>query len=119
MDQNLNISTNLAFTAPISNSLLENLFLEGYQNDRLLYKILYKIRNNIRFSNEITLSECKEIDGKFYNRDRLYAPDFNTLKLQILKMYHDDPSAGHPGREKNFRTYQQGPLLAFHAQLYC
>ncbi|KAI0995691.1 Transposon Tf2-9 polyprotein, partial [Podosphaera aphanis] len=83
-------------------SALESLFNEGYKTDPFPQKILGLIRNGKQSSNEISLAECAEIDNRLTYRGKLYVPDHDQLKLHILKRYHDDPSAGHPGREKTF-----------------
>ncbi|KAH0603285.1 uncharacterized protein H6S33_007607 [Morchella sextelata] len=42
------------------------------------------------------------IKGRLFYRGSIYVPDYDPLKLRILKLYHDAVSAGHPGREKIF-----------------
>ena len=45
-----------------------------------------------------------EVRGEFlYYRSRLLVPDDDELRANIVRLYHDIPAAGHPGRA---RTYQ-------------
>ena len=39
-------------------------------------------------------------EGLTYYQGRLYVPNDDNIKFEILKRYHDSPGAGHPGREK-------------------
>lgn len=43
-----------------------------------------------------------------YYEDRLYIPEDNPLRLEIIASHHDDPSAGHPGRRKTLQRLRQG-----------
>lgn len=83
-------------------SSLEKLFKEGYQNDKFPHKILSLIKNKAQHSNEISLAECTELEGKLYYREKIFVPNYDPLKIKILTLHHNDPSAGHPGREKTF-----------------
>ena len=85
-----------------SNKLLENLFSRGYERDPIPLQLLDLLTKGERHSNQISLAECTEINGRLTYRGVLYVPNYDPLKLYILKNYHDNPSAGHPGREKTF-----------------
>jgi hypothetical protein len=66
-----------------------------------------------RQSKDISLAECTEVEGRLLYRGSIYVPDYDPLKLRILKLYHDAVSAGHPGREKHLNSSFEtttGPL---------
>ncbi|KAI0993448.1 hypothetical protein K3495_g14736, partial [Podosphaera aphanis] len=102
--ENLERSLNLSTGSIAYNNLtsLPDLFDQGYNKDPFPLKTLGLIRKGERRSSEISLSECAEINGKLTYRGKLYVPDYDPLKLRILKLHHDDPASGHPGREKTF-----------------
>ncbi|KAI0994621.1 hypothetical protein K3495_g13560 [Podosphaera aphanis] len=101
-DRKLHQTTHAVVNSGISKNELESLFVDGYNVDPFPEKILQLLRRGDQYSKEISLAECEEIDMKLTYRGKTYVPDHDPLKLQILKLYHDDPSAGHPGREKTF-----------------
>jgi len=37
------------------------------------------------------------------NQQRLVIPPNDLLKRQLMKIWHDDPTAGHPGRDEMVR----------------
>lgn len=84
------------------NASLDKLFDEGYEADPFPQKIIEMRNKGKQQSKEISLAECTKDKGRLLYRGNLYVPDYDPLKLQILKLYHDAPSAGHPGREKTF-----------------
>lgn len=49
------------------------------------------------------------VDGLLTHRERIYVPPDETLRADIIKVHHDTPIAGHPGRFKTqeliTRTY--------------
>ena len=100
--EHLDLSAILMTQKNPANNSLENLFFESYQNDGFPYKILNLIKNKTRHSKEISLAECEDLEGKLVYRGKFYVPNYDPLKLKILELCHDNPSAGHPGREKTF-----------------
>ena len=43
-----------------------------------------------------------------YNeKGKIYIPDDQALHLDIVKLHHDTPIAGHPGREKTLELVQR------------
>ena len=79
---------------------LSQLFTKGYNEDPIPDKILQELRAKKQRSKLISLAECSEIDNQLFYRERKYVPDHLPLKLYLLKQYHDNPIAGHPGRAK-------------------
>ena len=52
-------------------------------------------------------SICEERDGCLYDAyRRLYIPDSNILRMEIIQKHHDSPVAGHPGYEKTIELLQ-------------
>lgn len=60
-----------------------------------------------RRSKKITLSECEERDGKLYYRGRLAIPNYNKLKLKLLRYVHDSSVSRHLGRGKTLEILQR------------
>lgn len=47
-------------------------------------------------SRKISLAEYKDNQGRLMFRDQFYVPDSDPLRLEIVRLYHDAPAAGHP-----------------------
>ena len=103
LERQLDVSaTSLTPTAQKNSPEWKDLFEMGYQNDPFPNKILGLLRNNVKHSKEISLAECTQFENKLVYRNKWYVPHYDPIKLHILKRYHNNPSAGHPGREKTF-----------------
>lgn len=76
------------------------LWKEGYDADPFPTKVLKMLEAGTRHSKDISLSECTEQDGRLLYRQRLYVPDYDPLRLDIIISHHDNPAAGHQGRAK-------------------
>ncbi|RYO77870.1 hypothetical protein DL764_010172 [Monosporascus ibericus] len=61
-----------------------------------------RFKQGIRKAFRAAKADCKAVQGRIYVRDRLFVPDDDALKLQILHRSHSAAPAGHPGR---FKTY--------------
>jgi hypothetical protein len=48
----------------------------------------------------VPMVDCSVKEGKLYFRDRMYAPQEDELRAQILYRHHSAGPAGHPGRVK-------------------
>ncbi|KAG0161061.1 hypothetical protein PDIDSM_8594 [Penicillium digitatum] len=64
-------------------STIKDLLLEAYNQDKVVQSIL-------------------EAGNYLYYRNRLYVPDNDELKAEILRLCHDKPTVGHPGRSKTY-----------------
>ncbi len=53
------------------------------------------------------LSDWKHDDGLIYFQHRLYVPLDNDLCATIVKLHHNSPVSGHPGRFKTTETIQR------------
>jgi transposase InsO family protein len=79
---------------------IATLLAEAYQVDQFPGRILRLLQNGTRQCKEISLADCKEIDGRLIYRDCIYVPDHVPLRLRLLQNHHDPPAVGHPGRAK-------------------
>jgi len=50
----------------------------------------------------IQLGQCKLRDRSLYYRDRLYVPNDDKLKAELLRLYYETPAASYPGRVKTY-----------------
>jgi hypothetical protein len=78
-----------------------------YHSDEFISEILELLRNGTRRSKKISLSECEERDGRLFFRDRLVIPKHDELIIKILRVAHDSPAGGHPGRGKTLDIIQR------------
>lgn len=83
-----------------SQPTLQELFNKGFEHDSIPHRLLKDIRNGIKQSRLLTLSDCKEENGYLLYQGRIYVPHYEPLKLQLIQNHHDSPAAGHPGRAK-------------------
>ena len=78
-----------------------------------LQEILYKIREAQRQSKEDiqdkyrfsfdsdSLAEILESDLGFVRfNEKIFVPNVGTLRTEVIELYHDHTSVGHPGRER-------------------
>ncbi|KAG0154825.1 hypothetical protein PDIDSM_395 [Penicillium digitatum] len=82
-------------------STIKDLLLEAYNQDKVVQSILEADKNASRHP-EITLADCERRGNYLYYRNRLYVPDNDELKAEILRLCHDKPTVGHPGRSKTY-----------------
>lgn len=52
----------------------------------------------------VSLSECTLRQDRVYYRDRLFVPDDEELQTSIIRLNHDPPAAGHPGKNNTYRS---------------
>jgi hypothetical protein len=87
---------------------LNRLLNDAYEADSLPNDILRMLRDGVRHSRRITLTECEDRDGRLWYRNRLYVPEYWPLRLHLRQQHHDTPVAGHPGRSKTLELlYRQ------------
>lgn len=84
------------------NAPLQKSFDKEYITDSFPQKILDLRRKDTKHSKEISLTECTELDSRLLYQECLYVPDYSPLRLRIMKLYYNAPSAGYPGYEKIF-----------------
>jgi hypothetical protein len=81
---------------------IENLLREAYEQDPLPNEILKALEDGDARHAHITLANCEKKGEYLYYLERLYVPDHDDLKAELLRLCHDSPVAGHPGRSKTY-----------------
>lgn len=104
------ISNNAIYLCPMHTTEDEDerttldLWQAGYDSDSFEEETLALLRTpGTQRSKEISLTECTEIHGHLYYRDRRYVPNFAPIRKRLLLLHHDILASGHKGRE---RTYE-------------
>ena len=73
-----------------------------------IYKKIKEATLKLLESEVFTISkDWKEEDGVIMKDKQIYIPDKEDLQLQVVKLYHDTPVAGHPGYEKMIELLQR------------
>lgn len=88
--------------APTLPENLQSLFEKGYEEDPMPNSVLQALKNEEERHPEITLAECEQRGPYLFYRKRLFVPDYANLKAELLRCYHENPTAGHPGRSKTY-----------------
>ena len=78
-----------------------------YCNDEFIAEILQLLRSGTQRSKKISLSECEEREGRLFFRSRLVIPKHDELIIKLLRLVHDSPAGGHPGRGKTLEVIQR------------
>src|SRR3954447_5775091 len=79
---------------------IDEMWAEGAGTDRVLREIVQALRTGAVRSPHITLSLCKEEEGRLFYQNRLYVPRHALLRSKLIRDHHETPAAGHPGRSK-------------------
>lgn len=82
--------------------IVQERFIYGYQHDQNLLSVLEAIRQGKTRHPFLQLSQCEVRDKYLYYRDRLYVPDDDELRAKIVRLCHEDPAVGHPGRARTY-----------------
>jgi hypothetical protein len=77
---------------------LQTLFERAYREDPLPASILQALSGGQARHPNITLSDCEQHGTYLFYRNRLYVPDLDELKSELVRSHHESRSAGHPGR---------------------
>jgi hypothetical protein len=88
---------------PDGQSSLLHSIKKATRSDPFAQRIITLLHDGKLHSKEISLSECSVHDGRLYYQQRLYIPNDDNLRIQLLQSYHDAPIAGYPGRAKTFK----------------
>jgi hypothetical protein len=81
---------------------IKNLLREAYEQDPLPNEILKALEDGDARHAQITLASCEKKGDYLYYLERLYIPDHDNLKAELLRLCHDSPVSGHPGRSKTY-----------------
>jgi len=77
-------------------------FMKAQQEDEELQSVITALREGKPNHPRFQLGQCELRDECLYYRDRLYVPDDDELRAEILRLCHETPAAGHPGRAKTY-----------------
>jgi len=88
--------------APVLPEWMNALMLEAYEQDPIPSSVLESLDRGDARHPEITLADCQRRGHLLYYRNRLYIPDHDELKAQLLRECHESPVSGHPGRTKTY-----------------
>ena len=83
--------------------MIEQIIINKYPNDKFIQKTLKLIQNSIRRSKKISLSEYKTRKNRLYYQNHLVVPDYDELKLKLLKHIHNLLIASHLGQGKTLK----------------
>ncbi|GAA5971619.1 hypothetical protein JCM3765_001266 [Sporobolomyces pararoseus] len=98
------ISSSANFVEPFPPLTSEILRLQD--TDPELTQVLQDLRLKENLNNHSPLWKLGTDQILRWN-DKIYIPNDNALRIQILQSVHDDPSAGHPGIEKTFERFRR------------
>jgi hypothetical protein len=89
---------------PVPNDIpeIERLLQKGSLEDENVVSVLRALEQGKTRHPFLQLAQCRHENRLLYYRDKIYVPEFEDLRVKIIRQYHDNPSAGHPGRAKTF-----------------
>jgi hypothetical protein len=93
---------NLSLLANTLTDSLDEMFKQAYTQDPFPNKILELLASGANYSREISLAECENLNERLIFRKTLFVPAYDPLRLELLRLHHEIPAAGHPGRAKTF-----------------
>jgi len=79
-----------------------NSLIEAQKADKYCKDIMIKLKNN---SKNIKSSLFSLVEGVLHFQGRIIAP--STLKVRILKSFHDTPTSGHQGVDRTFEKLKR------------
>lgn len=86
----------------------EELVQAAYERDDIATAILEAMEagdkklDKKRVDGRVSMSDCTFEDGILLIHSRVYVPNVEDLREMTIRTYHNDPTAGHPGREKTY-----------------
>jgi transposase InsO family protein len=95
-----NLSSLLLYADNLPVPDLENLWTTAYEEDPFPNAVLESLNQHARSHPKVSLADCSRRGDRLLFRDRLWVPNYDPLRLEILRTHHDIPAAGHPGRSK-------------------
>lgn len=85
-------------TVTLSETDLERRILEASIREAEVISMLRQMVHSSPQSLARGIPDREEIDRLTYYQNKLYIPKDGDLRTEILKLIHDHPAAGHPGR---------------------
>ena len=77
---------------------LRDLFKQAYKVDKMPTEVLQVLQQGDQHYPEITLAECENRKGILYYQGCLLVPNYDKLRLHLMRSHHDSSEYGHPGR---------------------
>src|SRR5690606_7049637 len=71
---------------------IRDLLPEAYQQDPVVNSILDALDQGATRHPDITLADCERRDEYLYYQNRLYVPDYNDLRAEVIRLCHDQPT---------------------------
>jgi transposase InsO family protein len=81
---------------------VEPLMKSAYETDPNVESILKALDRGATRHPDITLADCERRGKYLYYKGKLYIPNHEQLRAELIRQCHDKPAAGHPGRDKNY-----------------
>ena len=81
---------------------IKRLLRSGCLEDENIASVLRALEQGKNRHPFLQLAQCQYKDRLLYYREKIYVPEFEDLRVKIIRQHHDNPSAGHPGRAKTF-----------------
>jgi len=91
------------------------------QNDSTTQKIKERLTNSRRSARD-TVTWHLGLAGELLYQEKLFVPEEQAIKQELLQRYHDDPLAGHFGSAKTLELLQRKyywPRMAADVKEYC
>ena len=86
---------------------LAPLFAAAYAADPFPAEVLRMLDGGVRHDRRISLGECTRDGLHLRFRERLCVPDYDPLRLRLLKTHHEAAAADHPGRSKTLKLLKR------------
>ncbi len=75
----------------------KELYCNAIEKDEIIAQVLAWQATNPQDKMGSLYKQFKKIGDKWFFGNRIYIPDNENIKLEILRKYHDVESAGHQG----------------------
>ena len=91
----------------------ENVLLSKIRKSRDLDKSVVKAVEELKKSStkHLQSDEWSEEQGLILYQGKVYVPKDHKLRIEIIKLHHDTPSAGHPGQWKTLELVDRKSVV--------
>lgn len=81
---------------------LKDLLEKGYEEDPIPDSVLHALDRGDDRHPDLSLALCSRRSNYLFYNGRLYIPELDELKAELMRECHDNPVAGHPGKTKTY-----------------
>lgn len=82
---------------------IDDAITQTYTTNKYTQEVLQALRSGAQKLKGFPLAECAIANDRvIFRGHRTFIPEDEPLRLRILQIAHDSPSAGHPGKTKMF-----------------